>query len=200
MTWPRTSPCRLQQQALAVDTLQDRPAHLVGPEGLSLGDQGRGIVVAEPLHRHGQARVDDPDDLPERFAVGLDGPLVGLREKRGRGSRASPALSTDSSILRSAKRCRPSSIAFERSPSSVSGLVPGSVSTGSARAGTHANSRAKPQARIMNRSPLGPWVTITALNRSRIPSRDRIRREPAQFTQNTRKPEHPAGRVLSGGA
>src|SRR5262249_19221751 len=55
---------------------------------------------------------------------------------------------TDSSILRSTKWWRPSSIFFERSPSSTSGLEPGSVTTGSATAGTQARRRTMPQVRI----------------------------------------------------
>src|SRR5215831_18345209 len=58
MTWPSTAPLGLEQQALAVDPLQDRPAHLVGPAGVVLGHQGRGLVVAETFHRHRDARVD----------------------------------------------------------------------------------------------------------------------------------------------
>ena len=51
---------RLEQQALAVDALQDGPAHLVDPEGVVLGHEGRTVVVAEAFHRAGRRGSTTP--------------------------------------------------------------------------------------------------------------------------------------------
>ncbi len=159
----RDLPLRLQQQALAVDAFQDRPADLESPKGVALGDKGRKVVVAESLHPRRQAWVDDPDDPPERLAVRLDGLLVG-QARRGSRSQSFARAATDASIRRSAKRCRPSSIALERSRSPVSGRVPGKGAASSPLTSTptFASRRAVPTSSRRSSTPTSLTVAVLA--------------------------------------
>src|SRR5262249_42930762 len=142
------------------------------------------LVVAEALHRDGPARVDEPDDRPEVLAVRSDRALVGLR---GRGVAPPEARPPPDRLLDLPldEPVEAASILFERSPPSVSGMVPGSVAGGSARAGTHANRRTNPQARTMvnpraGQSPVPPGIGLQVGSESglrlSIPRRNPTRR------------------------
>src|SRR5690606_109187 len=82
----RCAAFRLEEQAFAMYSLEDGPAHGEDLESAGLGDFGGPVGGGDPLQAHGDALVDDADHSGEAIPVRLDGFRVVL----GRGKLAAP--------------------------------------------------------------------------------------------------------------